>query len=110
MVDGRVTGPICSSASAVPGIARFGAGHRSRIGRIPPEIGLDGDLGCHRCFCKADVPQERIGSEAAQSTQLKAERAQESGSVVRKAQLLVIMLVGRGHVGQVNALRARGVR
>ena len=69
---------------------------------------LGGDLGCHRCFCKADVPQERIGSEAAQSTQLKAERAQESGSVVRKAQLLVIMLVKRGHVGQVNALRARG--
>ena len=54
------------------------------------------------------MPQERIGSDAAQSTQLKAERAQESGSVVRKAQLLVIMLVRRGHVGQVNALRARG--
>ena len=55
------------------------------------------------------MPQERIGSEAAQSTQLKAERAQESGNVVRKGQLLVIILVGRGHVGQVNALRARGV-
>ena len=103
-----MTGPICSSASAVSGTARFGAGHRSRSGRIPPELGLGGDLGCHRCFCKANVPQERIGSDAAQSTQLKAERAQESGSVVRKAQLLVIMLVRRGHVGKVNALRARG--
>ena len=104
-----MAGPICSSASAVSGTARFGAGHRNRSGRIPPELGLGGDLGCHRFFCKADVPQERIGSEAAQSTQLKAERAQESGSVVRKAQLLVIMLVGRGYMGQVNALRARGV-
>ena len=28
--------------------------------------------------------------------------------MVRKAQLLVIMLVRRGHVGKVNALRARG--
>ena len=103
-----MTGPICSSASAVPGTARFGAGHRSRSGRIPPKLGLGGDLGCHRCFCKANVPQERIGSDAAQSSQLKAERAQESGSVVRKAQLLVIMLVRRVHVGKVNALRARG--